>query len=93
MGKCWAGSKPHYFLDEYNFLNNEVNYIKIRMKMKKLLPVLLTLLYILGSCTNESAEMMKLQQIDSLMEKNPQAAYDSLCYHKKEWLQKGGAQG
>lgn len=90
MEKCWAGSKPHYFLDEYNFLNNEVNYIKIRMKMKKLLPVLLTLLYILGSCTNESAEMMKLQQIDSLMEKNPQAAYDSLCYHKKEWLQKGG---
>lgn len=41
--------------------------------------LLLTLLYISVSCTNGSLQMEKLSQIDSLLDKSPQAAYDSLC--------------
>ena len=31
--------------------------------------------------------MSKLQSIDSLMEQNPQAAYDSLCLYKKQMME------
>lgn len=49
-------------------------------------PVLLfTLLYIvMVGCTGYSSQMAKLQSIDSLMEQNPQVAYDSLCLYKKQ---------
>lgn len=36
------------------------------------------LLMLLGSCSNNRMEMLRLANLDSLMEKNPQAAYDSL---------------
>ncbi len=41
---------------------------------------------ILGSCTNTSNHLNKLNQIDSLMECNPKASYDSLCHYKKLML-------
>lgn len=41
---------------------------------------------ILGSCTNTSSHLNKLNQIDSLMECNPKASYDSLCHYKKLML-------
>ena len=37
------------------------------------------LLTLLGSCSNNRMEMLRLTHIDSLMEVNPQSAYDSLC--------------
>lgn len=49
----------------------------------------LTLLYITVSCTNDNTQLAKLQHIDSLMEKNPQAAYDSLLHSQKEIQQDG----
>lgn len=48
------------------------------------LVLLFTLLYItMVGCTGSNAQLSKLQSIDSLMEENPQAAYDSLCHYKK----------
>lgn len=44
----------------------------------------ITIFYIMvESCTNETAHLKKLQQMDSLMEENPQAAYDSLLHYAK----------
>ena len=44
----------------------------------------ITIFYIMiESCTNETAHLKQLQQIDSLMEENPQAAYDSLLHYAK----------
>ena len=45
---------------------------------------LTTLLYIVASCTSRDARLGKLDSIDSLMEQNPQAAYDSLCHDKEQ---------
>ncbi len=45
--------------------------------MKQVL-TLLFFLILLGSCSNNHTEMLRLTVIDSLMEKEPQAAYDSL---------------
>ena len=39
---------------------------------------------VLASCTQSDGYMRKLQQVDSLMNYNPQAAYDSLCLYGKE---------
>ena len=52
--------------------------------------VFFTLLYIMVSCTSNNTQLVKLQQIDSLMEKNPQAAYDSLLHNQREMLPTGG---
>lgn len=40
--------------------------------------------FVLASCTQSTGYMRKLQQVDSMMENNPQAAYDSLCLYGKE---------
>ena len=50
------------------------------------------LLYIVASCTSKDARLGKLDGIDSLMELNPQTAYDSLC-HSKEQMTANGPQG
>lgn len=55
--------------------------------MKKGIFLLITLIacaLVLASCTQSDGHMRKLQQVDSLMENNPQAAYDSLCLYGKE---------
>lgn len=50
--------------------------------------LLFTLLYIvIAGCTGNHAQLAKLQSIDSLMEQNPQAAYDSLCLYKKQMME------
>ncbi len=49
--------------------------------------VFFTLLYIMASCTSSNTQLVKLQQIDRMMEKNPQAAYDSLLHSQKEMQQ------
>jgi len=50
--------------------------------------VLLFTLYItMVGCTGNNVQMSKLQSIDSLMEQNPQAAYDSLCLYKKQMME------
>lgn len=49
--------------------------------------VLFILLHFLVSCTDNHIQLRKLQRIDSLMEKAPQAAYDSLCQHQMEFTQ------
>ena len=49
--------------------------------------VLFVLLHFLVSCTDNHIQLRKLQRIDSLMEKAPQAAYDSLCQHQMEFTQ------
>ena len=49
--------------------------------------VLFILLYFGVSCTDNHIQLRKLQRIDSLMEKTPQAAYDSLCQHQMEFTQ------
>lgn len=52
------------------------------------LMLLFTLLYIvMTGCTGNHAQLTKLQSIDSLMEQNPQAAYDSLCLYKKQMME------
>lgn len=54
--------------------------------MKKGIFLLFTLIacaFVLASCTQSTGYMRKLQQVDSLMENNPQAAYDSLCLYGK----------
>ena len=45
---------------------------------------LTTLLYMVASCTSKDVRLGKLDGIDSLMEQNPQAAYDSLCHDKEQ---------
>lgn len=68
----------------------------INVKMKDIrqniarvkLMLLFTLLYIvMVGCTGNNAQLSKLQSIDSLMEENPQAAYDSLCHYKKQMME------
>ena len=49
--------------------------------------VLFILLHFWVSCTDNHIQLRKLQRIDSLMEKTPQAAYDSLCQHQMEFTQ------
>ena len=51
--------------------------------------MLLTLILVVAGCTNSKRQMRRLAQIDSLMEKKPQAAYDSLCRNQKELTQGG----
>ena len=50
---------------------------------------LTTLLYIVASCMSKDARMNQLERIDSLMEQNPQAAYDSLCHSKEQMTANG----
>lgn len=62
--------------------------------MKKGIFLLFTLIacaFVLASCTQSTGYMRKLQQVDSLMENNPQAAYDSLCLYGKE-MERGKSQ-
>ena len=47
--------------------------------------------FVLASCTQSTGYMRKMQQVDSLMENNPQAAYDSLCLFGKE-VERGKSQ-
>ena len=54
--------------------------------------VLLVLLLIMVGCNRGEKQLRKLNQIDSLMETNPQAAYDSLCRNQKEITQVGARQ-
>ena len=62
-------------------------------KMKKSVAItiltLTILLYIVASCTSKDARLGKLDGIDSLMEQNPQAAYDSLCHSKEQMTANG----
>ena len=54
--------------------------------MKKGIFLLFTLIacaFVLASCTQSTGYMRKLQLVDSMMENNPQAAYDSLCLYGK----------
>ncbi len=55
-----------------------------------ILPIFLTLLLVAVGCTNNEKQMARLDQIDSLMDTNPQAAYDSLCHNQKEMMQGSG---
>ena len=57
-----------------------------------ILPMFLTLILFVAGCTNSERQMRKLAQVDSLMEENPQAAYDSLCRNQKEMTQGGARQ-
>lgn len=51
--------------------------------MKKILFFFLFFLLLLaGSCSDHRVQMAWLAEMNSLMEKNPQAAYDSLCNHR-----------
>ena len=55
--------------------------------MKKGIFLLFTLIacaLVLANCTQSDGYMRKLQEVDSLMEPHPQAAYDSLCLYGKE---------
>ncbi len=58
--------------------------------MKKILFFFLFFLLLLtGSCSDHRAQMVWLAEMNSLMEKNPQAAYDSLCNHRQVMSQSG----
>ena len=49
---------------------------------------LFTLLYmVMMGCTGNNAQLSKLQSIDSLMDQNPQAAYDSLRLYKRQMME------
>lgn len=59
--------------------------MRLESKTLAITIILLTaLLYIVASCTSRDARLGKLDSIDSLMELNPQAAYDSLCNSKEQ---------
>ena len=47
------------------------------------------LLLMTGSCSDQRVQMAWLAEMNSLMEKNPQAAYDSLCNHRQDMSQSG----
>ena len=48
--------------------------------MKPTLSFLFFLLLLVGSCSDANrVKMQQLSHVDSLMEKNPQAAYDQYC--------------
>lgn len=49
----------------------------------KIILILFATFIMVESCTNETAHLKRLQQIDSLMEEKPQAAYDSLLHYAK----------
>ena len=58
--------------------------------MKKILFFfLLFLLLMTGSCSDQRVQMAWLAEMNSLMEKNPQAVYDSLSNHRQDMLQCG----
>ena len=58
--------------------------------MKKILFFFLFFLLLLtGSCSDHRVQMVWLAEMNSLMEKNPQAAYDSLCNHRQDMSQSG----
>ena len=58
--------------------------------MKKILFFfLLFLLLMTGSCSDQRVQMAWLAEMNSLMEKNPQAAYDSLSNHRQDMSQCG----
>ena len=58
--------------------------------MKKILFFFLFFLLLLtGSCSDHRVQMVWLAEMNSLMEKNPQAAYDSLCNHRQDMSQCG----
>ena len=58
--------------------------------MKKILFFfLLFLLLMTGSCSDQRVQMAWLAEMNSLMEKNPQAAYDSLSNHRQDMSQSG----
>ena len=58
--------------------------------MKKILFFfLLFLLLMTGSCSDQRVQMAWLAEMNSLMEKNPQAVYDSLNNHRQDMLQCG----
>ena len=58
--------------------------------MKKILFFFLFFLLLLtGSCSDHRVQMVWLAEMNSLMEKNPQAAYDSLCNHRQVMSQSG----
>ena len=59
------------------------------MKKNYSLTFQLFLALLLVGCTHGSTQLKRLQQIDSLMEINPQAAYDSLCQDQKGMEQSG----
>ena len=58
--------------------------------MKKILFFFLFFLLLLtGSCSDHRVQMVWLAEMNSLMEKNLQAAYDSLCNHRQDMSQSG----
>ena len=58
--------------------------------MKKILFFFLFFLLLLtGSCSDHRVQMVWLAEMNSLMEKNPQAAYDSLSNHRQDMSQCG----
>ena len=58
--------------------------------MKKILFFFLFFLLLLtGSCSDHRVQMVWLAEMNSLMEKNPQAAYDSLSNHRQDMSQSG----
>ena len=58
--------------------------------MKKILFFfLLFLLLMTGSCSDQRVQMAWLAEMNSLMEKNPQAVYDSLNNHRQDMSQCG----
>ena len=58
--------------------------------MKKILFFFLFFLILLtGSCSDHRVQMVWLAEMNSLMEKNLQAAYDSLCNHRQDMSQSG----
>ncbi len=58
--------------------------------MKKILFFFLFFLLLLaGSCSDHRVQMAWLAEMNSLMEKNPQAVYDSLSNHRQDMSQCG----
>lgn len=59
--------------------------------MKPTLSFLFFLLLLVGSCSDVNrVKMQQLSHVDSLMEKNPQAAYDSLCQDSLAFMKGNG---
>ena len=59
--------------------------------MKPTLSFLFFLLLLVGSCSDANrVKMQQLSHVDSLMEKNPQAAYDSLCQDSLAFMKGNG---
>lgn len=57
--------------------------------MKQIIIFLFFLLLMVGSCSNDHVAMSRLSHIDSLMEKSPQMAYDSLFQDSSFFFETG----